>query len=85
MHEANAGYFVLADAAPLGIEDATELSRRLPELVGVVGVPLSAFARPSRRDLRSTMRFAFCKSDDTLHEAASRLAGLKDAALQPTT
>ncbi|WP_206447084.1 aminotransferase class I/II-fold pyridoxal phosphate-dependent enzyme [Agrococcus sp. KRD186] len=85
VHEANAGYFVLADAAPLGIEDATELSRRLPELVGVVGVPLSAFARPSRRDLRSTMRFAFCKSDDTLHEAASRLAGLKDAALQPTS
>ena len=27
------------------------------------------------------MRFAFCKSDDTLREAASRLAGLKDAVL----
>ena len=35
----------------------------------MVGVPVGAFARPSRRDLRSTMRFAFCKSDDTLREA----------------
>lgn len=84
VHEANAGYFVLADAAPLGIDDATALARQLPELVGVVGVPLSAFARPSRRDLRSTIRFAFCKSDDMLHEASSRLAGLRGAALEPT-
>jgi N-succinyldiaminopimelate aminotransferase len=83
VHDANAGYFVLADAAPLGFEDATALARRLPELAGVVGVPLSALARPSRRDLRSTLRFAFCKSDDMLHEASSRLSGLRDAALQP--
>lgn len=84
VHDANAGYFVLADAAPLGFDDATALARQLPELAGVVGVPVSAFARPSRRDLRSTMRFAFCKSDDTLHEAATRLAGLKDATPQPS-
>lgn len=83
VHDAMAGYFLLADAAPLGVDDATALARRMPELVGVVGVPLSALARPSRRDLRSTMRFAFCKSDDTLREAASRLAGLKDAVLPP--
>lgn len=83
VHDANAGYFVLADAAPLGFDDATALARRLPELAGVVGVPLSALARPSRRDLRSTLRFAFCKSDDMLHEASARLAGLRDAALEP--
>ncbi|UOW00927.1 aminotransferase class I/II-fold pyridoxal phosphate-dependent enzyme [Agrococcus sp. SCSIO52902] len=83
VHDAMAGYFLLADAAPLGIDDAAALARRMPELVGVVGVPLSALARPSRRDLRSTMRFAFCKSDDTLHRAASQLAGLKDAVLEP--
>lgn len=83
VHPAQAGYFLIADAAPLGVEDATALARRLPELVGVVGVPLSALARPSRRDLRSTLRFAFCKSDDTLGEAATRLAGL-GSALAPT-
>ncbi len=79
VHDARAGYFRLADAAPLGVEDATDLARRLPELVGVVGVPLSALARPSRRDLRSTLRFAFCKSDDMLGDAAGRLAGLRSA------
>ncbi|WP_404311424.1 aminotransferase class I/II-fold pyridoxal phosphate-dependent enzyme [Agrococcus terreus] len=79
VHDARAGYFLLADAAPLGVEDATDLARRLPELVGVVGVPLSALARPSRRDLRSTLRFAFCKSDDMLGDAAGRLAGLRSA------
>lgn len=83
VHDSNAGYFVLADAAPLGVDDASELARQLPELAGVVGVPLSALARPSRRDLRSTLRFAFSKSDDTLHEAATRLANLKGATLQP--
>ena len=82
VNDAMAGYFVLADAAPLGIDDASALARRLPELVGVVGVPLAAFARPSRRDLRSTMRFAFCKSDDTLHRAAAQLASLEGAALE---
>ena len=83
VNDAMAGYFVLADAAPLGIDDASALARRLPELAGVVGVPLSAFARPSRRDLRSTMRFAFCKSDDTLHRAAEQLAALRGVELQP--
>lgn len=79
VHHASAGYFLLADAAPLGVDDATALARRLPELVGVVGVPLSALARPSRRDLRSTLRFAFCKSDDMLRDAAGRLATLRSA------
>lgn len=83
VNDAMAGYFVLADAAPLGIDDASVLARQLPELAGVVGVPLSAFARPSRRDLRSTMRFAFCKSDDTLHRAAEQLAALRGVELQP--
>ena len=79
VHDAPSGYFLLADAAPLGVEDAAALARRLPELCGVVGVPLSALARPSRKDLRSTMRFAFCKADATLRDAAGRLSGLRAA------
>src|SRR5690606_1614609 len=42
-------YFVIADAAPLGHPDAAALCRGLPELAGVVGTPLSAFAHPARR------------------------------------
>jgi N-succinyldiaminopimelate aminotransferase len=71
-------YFVIADAAPLGFADGEDLARRLPELVGVVGVPLSAFVRPEHRDAyASSIRFAFCKREAVLEEAASRLAGLR--------
>ena len=72
------GYFVIADAAPIGQDDAVELCRRLPELVGVVAIPLTAFVRPERHaDYRSLVRFAFCKQDDLLTRAAAQLAGLR--------
>ena len=74
----SAGYFVIVDAAPLGVEDAAALARRLPELVGVVGVPVSALASRERQaDYASLMRFAFCKRVDVLERAAAQLAGLK--------
>ena len=70
-------YFVLADTSPLGYEDATQLSRELGEKVGVVGVPVTAFVSPQHApDYRSLLRFAFCKRDDVLTEAASRLSRL---------
>ncbi|WP_420370139.1 aminotransferase class I/II-fold pyridoxal phosphate-dependent enzyme [Curtobacterium sp. L1-20] len=73
------GYFVLADTAPLGYADARDFCLRLPELAGVVGVPVSAFVRPEHADgYRSLVRFAFCKRRSVLDEAAGRLAGLAD-------
>ncbi|MDQ0743510.1 N-succinyldiaminopimelate aminotransferase [Clavibacter sp. B3I6] len=79
VHLPAAGYFVVADAAPLGFRDARELCLRLPELVGVVGVPLSAFCRPPlAEEHASLVRFAFCKRTDVLEEAAKRLASLGD-------
>lgn len=73
------GYFVLADAAPLGYGDARELCLRLPELAGVVGVPVSAFVRPDHAaGYRSLVRFAFCKRRSVLEDAVARLAGLAD-------
>jgi N-succinyldiaminopimelate aminotransferase len=70
-------YFVIADAAPLGHPDAVELCRLLPELAGVVAIPLTAFVRPERRpDYASLVRFAFCKRREVLAEAAVRLSQL---------
>ncbi|MET1043063.1 MAG: pyridoxal phosphate-dependent aminotransferase [Microbacteriaceae bacterium] len=70
-------YFVVADAAPLGFPDAAELCRRLPELAGVVGVPISAFvADENKAHFASLLRFAFCKKVSVLEQAASRLARL---------
>ena len=71
-------YFVIADAAPLGFDDAVDFCRRLPELAGVVGVPLTAFVRPERHDsYRSLVRFAFCKRAEVLERAAAQLADLR--------
>ena len=72
-----AGYFIVADAAPLGSRDGAVLCRELPELAGVVGVPVSAFVHPDRQDAyRSLVRFAFCKRHDVLEEASARLSRL---------
>ncbi|MFJ2979053.1 aminotransferase class I/II-fold pyridoxal phosphate-dependent enzyme [Curtobacterium sp. NPDC087082] len=71
------GYFVIADTAALGYEDARAFCLQLPELAGVVGVPVSAFVRPDHADgYRSLVRFAFCKRRSVLEDAADRLAGL---------
>jgi N-succinyldiaminopimelate aminotransferase len=71
-------YFVVTDAAPLGVTDGAEFCWRLPELVGVAAVPVSVFC--VNPDLgRTLVRFAFCKRDEVLTEAVSRLAGLKAA------
>lgn len=73
----DAGYFVIADAAPLGVTDAAEFCRALPALAGVVAVPVSAFVHPDRREgFESLVRFAFCKKVDLLERAAAQLAGL---------
>lgn len=73
----DAGYFIVADAAPLGYDDAATLCRELPALAGVVGVPVTAFVHPDRKDAyRSLVRFAFCKRREVLEEASSRLARL---------
>ena len=73
-------YFVVADGSPLGFPDATDLCRRLPELAGVVAIPLAAFCRAgsaTHAALRSSLRFTFVKRPEVLQEAARRLARLR--------
>jgi len=73
-----AGYFVIADATPLGVTDAAEFCRALPALAGVVGVPVTAFVHPDRRTgFESLVRFAFCKKFDLLELASAQLARLR--------
>jgi len=73
----DAGYFIVADARPLGYDDGAALCRRLPDLAGVVGVPVSAFVHPERQGAYgSLVRFAFCKRREVLEEASARLAAL---------
>ena len=75
-------YFVVADAAPLGVGDGVALCRRLPELVGVVGIPVSAFCQPGSPTagaLAARVRFTFVKREPVLRQAVERLAGLPAA------
>ncbi|GGE85415.1 pyridoxal phosphate-dependent aminotransferase [Mycetocola zhadangensis] len=70
-------YFIVADATRLGFDDATDFCRRLPELAGVVAVPLGAFVSQNHRDdYASLVRFAFCKRVDVLERAAAQLTRL---------
>ncbi len=73
-----AGYFLIADAAPLGITDSAEFCRALPALAGVAAVPVTAFVHPDRSsDYATLVRFAFCKRVDVLERAAAQLLSLK--------
>jgi N-succinyldiaminopimelate aminotransferase len=80
-------YFVVADGAHViervaGLPDdadGAELCRRLPELAGVAGIPLTAFCRegsPTHAALRTSVRFTFVKREDVLREAVARLGAL---------
>ena len=69
-------YFVVADAAPLGATDALEFCRELPARAGVAAVPVSVF-HDDGDAARTLVRFAFCKRDEVLREAATRLSALR--------
>ena len=78
MSTPQAGYFIIADAAPLGVTDAAEFCRQLPELAGVVGIPVTAFVHPANHgDYNTLIRFAYCKQTDVLDRAAAQLSGMK--------
>jgi N-succinyldiaminopimelate aminotransferase len=72
------GYFVIADAAPLGFTNAAEFCRALPALAGVVAVPVSAFVREQHVEgYASLVRFAYCKKMELLEQASTQLKQLQ--------
>jgi len=77
----DAGYFILADATefmPRGGPDGAALCRWLTTEIGVAAIPLSAFYGPEHQtETRGRIRFAFCKQQATLEQAAERLRRLK--------
>jgi N-succinyldiaminopimelate aminotransferase len=75
VHPTRGTYFIVTDVAPLGFDDGGAFCWRLPELIGVAAVPVSVFCADP--DLgRTLVRFAFCKRDEVLAEAVSRLSAL---------
>ena len=66
----------MADIAAYGFEDDVAFARHLVETVGVAPVPGSSFYNDPN-DGAGLIRFVFCKKDETLDEAARRLASLE--------
>ena len=72
-------YFVVTDVRSLGFDDGAEFCWALPERAGVAAVPVSVFCADPELG-RTLVRFAFCKRDEVLTEAVSRLAALRSTA-----
>jgi N-succinyldiaminopimelate aminotransferase len=69
-------YFVTTDIRPLGESDGFAFCRALPERVGVVAIPNAVFYDHKEAGA-PYVRFAFCKRDEVLTEAVTRLKGLR--------
>ncbi|MGW4526127.1 pyridoxal phosphate-dependent aminotransferase [Amycolatopsis sp. NPDC004378] len=68
-------YFVCVDVRPLGFADAADLAWELPGRVGVAAVPVKVFTdHPD--EWKHLLRFAFCKRNDVIDEAITRLRKL---------
>jgi N-succinyldiaminopimelate aminotransferase len=65
-------YFITTDIGRLSEAGGLEFCRRLPHGCGVVAVPNAVFYDNEEAG-RQQVRFAFCKRDDVLTEAAGRL------------
>ncbi|MCS0638696.1 pyridoxal phosphate-dependent aminotransferase [Streptomyces sp. LP05-1] len=68
-------YFITTDITSFGEKDAYAFCRALPERCGVVAIPNSVFYDDPDAG-RTQVRFTFCKKDDVLHEATTRLQRL---------
>jgi len=75
VYEPQGTYFITTDITPFGEKDAYAFCRALPERCGVVAVPNSVFYDDPEAG-RTQVRFTFCKKDDVLADAATRLREL---------
>jgi aspartate/methionine/tyrosine aminotransferase len=69
-------YYVMTDISAFRSKNDVEFTRFLVKEIGVAAVPCSSFYNDPRDGARQ-VRFAFCKRDQTLDEAAARLGKLK--------
>ncbi|MFE0421848.1 pyridoxal phosphate-dependent aminotransferase [Streptomyces sp. NPDC058953] len=75
VHRPAGTYFITADIRPLGETDGFAFCRELPRRHGVVAIPNAVFYDDPSRGA-PFIRFAFCKRNDVLEEAVTRLKRL---------
>jgi aminotransferase len=69
-------YYILADFSDISSERDDEFAERLVREVGVASVPGSSFYS-CPQDGRTMVRFAFCKTEELLADAARRLRRIR--------
>jgi aspartate/methionine/tyrosine aminotransferase len=70
-------YYVMTDISAFGFPDDVSFTQYLVKEIGIAAVPGSSFYSNPRDGARQ-VRFAFCKRNDTLNEAALRLQRLRN-------
>ena len=71
-------YFVMADFSDVFDGDDVAFTKHLITEIGVACIPPSAFFSADHKYLtKDHVRFAFCKSDDTLKQAGERMSKLR--------
>lgn len=69
---------MMTDISGFGFPDDVAFTQYLVKEIGVAAVPGSSFYNDPR-DGAQQVRFAFCKRDETLDEAARRLGRLRQS------
>jgi len=75
VHRPAGTYFITTDIRPLGHTDSIDFCRLLPERTGVVAIPTQVFY-DNKQAGRPLVRWAFCKKEELLQEALTRLQKL---------
>ncbi len=75
VHRPAGTYFITTDIRPLGHTDSIDFCRLLPERTGVVAIPTQVFY-DNKEAGRPLVRWAFCKKEELLQEALTRLQKL---------
>jgi len=78
LHPVKGAYYVMADFSDIAPKmDDYEFANMLIRDVGVATVPGTSFYNKNKQAGSRVVRFCFCKKEETLYEAISRLRGLK--------
>jgi aminotransferase len=80
-YEPRGAYYIMTDVGRFGFPDDVAFARHLVTEIGVAAVPGSSFYRDPATG-RTKLRFCFCKKDETLAAAETRLAALRSVAPQ---
>ena len=73
VYQPDGTYFITTDIAALGESDGVRFCLGLPDRAGVVAIPSVVFYDDKQAG-RTQVRFAFCKREEVIREALTRLA-----------